>query len=103
MIGLSNYKLLVNEVLPVIAAPVVVNLVFQYGNVILAEAALSFLGLGTGSSYPSWGQMIESGQSYLTSAWWMIFFPGLILFITLFAANNLGKEINTYFNPSLKV
>ncbi len=102
MIGLSNYKLLVNEVMPVIVASIVVNLVFQYGNVILAEAALSFLGLGTGGSYPSWGQMIEAGQSYLTSAWWMIFFPGLILFITLFTANNLGKEINTYFNPRIK-
>lgn len=102
MIGLSNYKLLVNEVLPVIVASIIVNLVFQYGNVILAEAALSFLGLGTGSSYPSWGQMIEAGQSYLNSAWWMIFFPGLILFITLFAANNLGKEINSYFNPRIK-
>ena len=101
MIGLSNYKLLINEVLPVIAASIIVNLVFQYGNVILAEAALSFLGLGTGSSYPSWGQMIEAGQSYLTSAWWMIFFPGVILFITLFAANNLGREINAYFNPRI--
>lgn len=102
MIGLSNYKLLINEVLPVITASVVVNLVFQYGNVILAEAALSFLGLGTGGSYPSWGQMIEAGQSYLTSAWWMIFFPGITLFITLFAANNLGREINSYFNPGIK-
>lgn len=102
MIGLSNYKLLIKEVLPVITASVVVNLVFQYGNVILAEAALSFLGLGTGGSYPSWGQMIEAGQSYLTSAWWMIFFPGITLFITLFTANNLGKEINAYFNPRIK-
>ncbi len=102
MIGLSKYKLLTKEVLPVITASVVVNLVFQYGNVILAEAALSFLGLGTGGSYPSWGQMIETGQSYLTSAWWMIFFPGITLFITLFAANNFGREINTYFNPRIK-
>ncbi|HKI77372.1 MAG TPA: ABC transporter permease [Ignavibacteriaceae bacterium] len=102
MIGLSNFNLLKNEILPVIAASVIVNLIFQYGNVILAEAALSFLGLGTGGSYPSWGQMIEAGQSYLTSGWWMILFPGLILFITLFAANNLGKEINVYFNPAMK-
>ncbi len=102
MIGLSNYRLLVKEVMPVIAASIVVNLVFQYGNVILAEAALSFLGLGTGSNYPSWGQMIEAGQNYLTSAWWMIFFPGIILFITLFAANDLGKKINSYYNPRIQ-
>ena len=102
MIGLSNLKLLVHEVLPVIIASIVVNLVFQYGNVILAEAALSFLGLGTGSSYPSWGQMIESGQNYLTSAWWMILFPGLILFVTLFVANDIGRKVNSYFNPRIE-
>ncbi len=100
--GLTRTRLLTKEILPVIIAPVIVNLVFQYGNVILAEAALSYLGLGTGSSYPSWGAMIESGQSYLSQAWWMILFPGLALFFTLLAANNLGKEINTYFNPRLE-
>ncbi len=102
MSGLSGYRLLTKEVLPLILAPVVVNLVFQYGSVILAEAALSFLGLGTGSSYPSWGAMIEAGQNYLTEAWWMIVPPGLCLFVTLYAANNLGKEINLIFNPRLK-
>ncbi|MHB1686714.1 MAG: ABC transporter permease [Ignavibacteriaceae bacterium] len=102
MSGLSGYRLLTKEVLPIILAPVVVNLVFQYGSVILAEAALSFLGLGTGSSYPSWGAMIEAGQNYLTEAWWMIVPPGLCLFVTLYAANNLGREINLIFNPRLK-
>ena len=101
LVGLNKKSLLLKEVLPVITAPIVVNLVFQYGNVILAEAALSFLGLGTGSSYPSWGAMIEAGQNYLSQAWWMIFFPGITLFFTLFAANNLGREINSYFNPRL--
>ncbi|MHB8578415.1 MAG: ABC transporter permease [Ignavibacteriaceae bacterium] len=102
MSGLSGYRLLTKEVLPLILAPVVVNLVFQYGSVILAEAALSFLGLGTGSSYPSWGAMIEAGQNYLTEAWWMIVPPGLCLFVTLYAANNLGKEINLIINPRLQ-
>ncbi len=102
LIGLPKSKLLINEILPVILVPVVVNLVFQYGNVILAEAALSFLGLGTGSAYPSWGAMIESGQNYLTQAWWMIFFPGIILFFTLFAANSIGRQINIHLNPRLK-
>ena len=103
LIGLSKTQLLLREVLPVILAPVTVNLVFQYGSVILAEAALSYLGLGTGSSYPSWGSMIESGQNYLSQAWWMIFFPGLLLFLTLYTANNLGKEINSYFNPRVEL
>ena len=101
MIGLPGWKLLSKEILPVILAPVIVNLVFQYGNVILAEAALSYLGLGTALNYPSWGGMIESGQEYLSQAWWMIFFPGLALILTLFTANNLGRQLNKYFNPRI--
>jgi len=100
-LGLPGSKLLLNEILPVIIAPVIVNLVFQYGNVILAEAALSYLGLGTGLNYPSWGEMIEAGQEYLSQAWWMIFFPGIALILTLLTANNLGKELNQYYNPRI--
>ena len=101
LIGLSQKDLLLKEVLPVILAPLIVNLVFQFGNVILAEAALSFLGLGTGSVYPSWGGMIEAGQNYLSQAWWMIFFPGAFLSVTLYTANNLGKKLQVYYNPRL--
>lgn len=101
LIGLSKTRLLLREVLPVIMVPVLVNIVFQYGNVILAESALSYLGLGTGNELPSWGSMIESGQEYIYKAWWMIFFPGLILIGTLLAANSIGREISKYFNPRL--
>ena len=101
MIGLSAKQLLLKEVLPVILTPIIVNLVFQFGSVVLAEAALSYLGLGTGSNYPSWGGMIDAGQNYLKNAWWMIFFPGIALIITLYSANDLGQKIKIYFNPQL--
>jgi peptide/nickel transport system permease protein len=101
MIGLSSKQLLMKEVLPVILTPLTVNLVFQFGSVILAEAALSYLGLGTGSNHPSWGSMIDAGQNYLKDAWWMIFFPGLALIITLYSANDLGQKIKIHFNPQL--
>lgn len=94
MMGLPRTKILIREILPVIMIPLIVNIVFQFSNVILAESALSYLGLGTGNSYPSWGAMIESGQQYITKAWWMILFPGIILIFTLFSANNLGKKLN---------
>lgn len=94
MMGLPKTKILIREILPVIMIPLIVNIVFQFSNVILAESALSYLGLGTGNSYPSWGAMIESGQQYITKAWWMILFPGIILIFTLFSANNLGKKLN---------
>lgn len=102
MIGLSRFSLMTKEILPVILAPIIVNLVLLYGNVILAESALSYLGLGVGNNYPSWGAMIESGQAYIDKAWWMIFFPGLALFLTLFTANKIGKEINIHYNPAVQ-
>ena len=94
MMGLPKRKILIKEILPVIIIPLVVNIIFQFSNVILAESSLSYLGLGTGNSYPSWGAMIESGQQYITKAWWMILFPGVILIFTLFSANHLGKKLN---------
>jgi peptide/nickel transport system permease protein len=101
LIGLSKKDILLKEVLPVILTPVIVNIVFMCGNFILAEAALSYLGIGTESSYPSWGSMIEAGQEYINQAWWMIFFPGITLVATLFAVNDAGRKLNQRFNPRL--
>jgi peptide/nickel transport system permease protein len=102
MLGQTNRKILTKEILPVIFVPLVVNMVFQFSNVILAESALSYLGLGTGNSYPSWGAMIDSGQHYIIKAWWMISFPGLILIATLFSANDFGKRLNNVINPGIQ-
>jgi len=102
LLGLTKFDILTKEILPVIIVPVLVNIIFQFSNVILAESALSYLGLGSGSSYPSWGTMIESGQQYITKAWWMIFFPGLILILTIFSVNDLGKRLNKLFNPAVR-
>lgn len=102
MIGMQNSKIFLKEILPVILAPVLVNIVFQFSNVILAESALSYLGLGTGSSYPSWGAMIESGQKYIYKAWWLIVFPGLTLIATLFSANDLARRLKKVLNPRIK-
>lgn len=103
LIGLRNKNLLIREILPVIIAPIIVNLIFQFSNVILAESALSYLGLGTGTSYPSWGAMIEAGQEYITKSWWMIFIPGIILIVTLLSINSVGRKINKFYNPKFPV
>lgn len=100
LLGLKKQKLLINEILPVIIVPVLVNLVFQFSNIILAESALSFLGLGTGNNYPSWGAMIESGQRYISQSWWLIFIPGIVLIMTLLSINELGRKINKNINPA---
>jgi peptide/nickel transport system permease protein len=102
LVGLKNVKLLLREILPAIIVPVSVNLIFQLSNVILAESALSYLGMGTGTEYPSWGSMIESGQKYITQSWWLIFIPGLTLVISILSINEVGKDINKFFNPAIK-
>jgi peptide/nickel transport system permease protein len=71
--------------------------------VVLAEAALSYLGLGTGNQYPSWGSMLSSGQEYITKAWWLIAFPGFSLVLTLFTFNSTGKLLGKILNPRIKV
>jgi peptide/nickel transport system permease protein len=102
LVGLSKLQLLRKEILPVMLTPVLVNLIFLFSNVVLAEAALSYLGLGTGNSYPSWGSMISSGQEYITKAWWLIAFPGVALVFTLFAFNSSGRILGKKFNPLLR-
>ena len=80
--------------------PVVVNVVFQFSNVILAESSLSYLGLGSGLNYPSWGSMILSGQHYMAQGWWLIAFPGFALIITLLTFNLFGEKIKSYYNQT---
>jgi len=102
LVGLSKLQILSKEIIPLIIAPVLVNLVFLFSNVVLAEAALSYLGLGTGNSFPSWGSMISSGQEYITKAWWLIAFPGLGLILTLFSTNSSGMLLGKMINPRIK-
>jgi len=102
LLGRSKSHILFNEMIPVMISPIVVNLVLQYSNVIVAESALSYLGLGLGNQYASWGSMIAAGQYYLSQAWWMSFFPCLFLFITLLTLNNLGNKFEKILDPRLQ-
>ena len=102
LIGLTKINLLFKEIFPALIVPVIVNLVFLFSNIILAEAALSYLGLGTGNEYPSWGAMISSGQEYITKAWWLITFPGVGLILTLFSFNSSGRILGRRLNPRMK-
>ena len=102
MLKIPRNKIFFNEIIPLILPSIVVNLIFQVANFIIVEASLSFLGLGPGTEYASWGGIIESGISYLSSAWWLIFFPGILLFVTIVALNKTGNEFEKYFNPLLK-
>lgn len=101
MLGFNKTSILLKDILPVIISPVIVNSIFLYGNVIIAESALSYLGLGLGSQYPSWGAIIEEGQYYLGEAWWISLFSCMFLFFTLYTANSLGRKLEIFYNPSV--
>ena len=100
-IGLSFWRLLFKEIFPVLVISLTVAIVFQFSNVILAESSLSYLGLGVGINYPSWGNMILSGQKYMTTAWWMLIVPSVILVLVLLSINSFGEKIKKIINPTI--
>ncbi|MCF6271348.1 MAG: ABC transporter permease [Melioribacteraceae bacterium] len=100
-IGLSFWKLLFKEIFPVLVISLTVAIVFQFSNVILAESSLSYLGLGVGINYPSWGNMILSGQKYMATAWWMLTVPSVILVFVLLSINSFGEKIKKTINPTI--
>ncbi|MYZ46337.1 ABC transporter permease [Propylenella binzhouense] len=100
-LGLSTWRVIFQEILPNAAPALIVSAAIQFSHAILLEAALSFIGLGD-ASYPSWGQMLNSAQQILRQAWWVAFFPGLGIFLTVAALNLLGDGLNDMQNPKLR-
>jgi len=98
-LGKSNTHILLREVLPNAIAPAITLGTLVVGQAILQEAGLGFLGIGaTGAG--SWGGMLNRGQEFLTSAWWMSVFPGLAIAITVVAINLFGDAVGRILNPS---
>ena len=98
-VGVSNLKIVFGHIMPNTFSSVIVMATLQTAQAILAEAALSFLGLGTGRTYPSWGQMIALGRDYISIAWWLSTFPGLAILLTVLAINLVGDRIRDVLDP----
>jgi len=98
-IGTPPIRVLVRHVLPNIAPPIVTLATLEFARVVLAEAALSFLGFGIQPPLVSWGLMINSGGDYLTIAWWLITLPGLVLTITVLSANVVSDWLRQLTDP----
>jgi peptide/nickel transport system permease protein len=98
-VGVSNLKIVFRHIMPNTFSSVIVMATLQTAQAILAEAALSFLGLGTGRTYPSWGQMISLGRDYISIAWWLSTFPGLAILLTVLAINLVGDRIRDVLDP----
>jgi ABC-type dipeptide/oligopeptide/nickel transport system permease subunit len=98
-VGVSSRKIIFGHIMPNTFSSVIVMATLQTAQAILAEAALSFLGLGTGRTYPSWGQMIALGRDYISIAWWLSTFPGLAILLTVLAINLVGDRIRDVLDP----
>jgi oligopeptide transport system permease protein len=101
-IGATDRQLMLRHILPNIMAPVLVAVAFGIPNVIMLEAGLSYLGLGTRPPVPSWGLMISEGVKTFRSFPHLLISPGLALALTLLAFNYLGDGIRQALDPTLR-
>jgi peptide/nickel transport system permease protein len=96
--GLSDRSIIAGEILPNVAAPIIVLGSLDIAAAILIEASLSFFGLGDPNAI-SWGGMLNDAQQFLRTAWWMSAFPGLGIALTVLAFNIVGDALNDALNP----
>lgn len=98
-IGASTNRILFKHIMPNIISPLVTTYILELAHFINAEANLSFLGFGVQPPQTSWGLMIGEGRKYLTSAWWIVLFPGIAIGITVLCLNMVGNWVRDEFDP----
>ena len=91
--GGSDFRIMYRHILPGVLNLLMVLASLRIGGLILAEASLSYLGVGVPSRYPSWGNMISDGREFLDTAWWVSFFPGFCIFLVVHSTSSVtGSE-----------
>jgi peptide/nickel transport system permease protein len=99
--GASDLYIFRKYIFPNITSPILVNASYVFSTVVLAEAALSFLGIGLEADIPSWGGMISQARGYLSIAPWILIFPCINLALTVFGLNLLGDGLRDFIDPRL--
>lgn len=99
-LGQTTSRIVFTQVLPNTLAPLIVMASLMVASAILLESSLSFLGLGD-PNMMSWGYLVGAGRTRLIDAWWISFFPGLAIFLTVLALNLVGEGLNDALNPRL--
>lgn len=100
-IGASDSRLIFRHIMPNALSPVFVAATFGIAGAILVESGLSFLGLGVQPPEPSWGNILTSGKDNITVAWWLSFFPGIAILITVLSYNLVGEGLRDALDPRL--
>lgn len=103
-IGARNASIMFKHLLPNIVASIIVIASFAVASTILAEASLSFLGLGVPPTTPTWGGMVAAGRDYIiTGQWWIYTFPGLAIMVTVLGINVVGDWLRDFLDPRLRI
>ena len=101
-LGALDRRLIWRHVLPNVWAPIAVVATFSVARTIIAEASLSFLGLGVPAPTPSWGAMLDEGRNYITTGWWLALFPGTAILIVVLVINLLGDWLRDALDPRVE-
>ena len=101
--GAGNLRIIFKHILPNCLGPLTVQLTFVFAYAILAEAALSFLGIGPPPPAPSWGNIIAEGRDHAVEAWWIMLFPGIAISLAALGMNLLGDGLRDVLDPRLKI
>ena len=102
VVGASPVYILYKHLLPGVFNTLMVVASLRVGTLILTESVLSYLGVGVPPPTPAWGAMVSDGRDYISSAWWVTFFPGLAIFLTVLAFNFLGDWLRDKLDPRLR-
>ena len=101
--GISSLRIMLRHLLPNAMGPLLVQSTFVFAYAILAEAALSFLGVGPPPPAPSWGNIIAEGRDFSVEAWWIMVFPGAAISLAALGMNLVGDGLRDVLDPRLKV
>lgn len=101
-LGISTFHIMTRHVLRNLLSPIIVQATFLFANAMLAEAGLSFLGLGVSPEIPTWGTMIASGRQYIGQADWMTLFPGFAIIFSVLSLQMVGDGLRDILDPRLR-
>ncbi len=100
--GAGNLRLMFRTILPNCLAPLIVQATLSFSSAVLDSAALGFLGMGARPPAPEWGTMLAEAREFISSAWWVVTFPGLAILVTVLAINLCGDGLRDALDPRLK-
>lgn len=99
VLGYRTLRIIFRHILPNAVSPVLVSVTFGIASAILVESSLSFLGFGVHPPTPSWGDILSQSREFMDIAWWLMFYPGVAIFLTVTALNLVGEGLRDAIDP----